>query len=416
MRIKTCFLAAAISLAVLVPAAQAQKFSIIHQFDHANGAYPLAPLIADAAGNLYGTTFYGGNSNYYGTVYKLSPTGKETAFVSFDQSNGAGPDFGNLLPDGQGNLYGTSLVGGDLTCQSPPGAGCGTVFKIDRSGKQTVLYAFTQQDGQNPFAGLVRDDSGNLLGTTTTGPGLSQNGTVFEVNPATGQQTIVYAFGDLPDGQYPEAGLIADGQGNFYGTTAFGGAAGGNCFNSGCGTVFELSSNGQGGFSESVLYSFVGGTDGSDPHGLIRDAAGNLYGTTYIGGNFLCYNGAGCGTVFKLSPNGGGSWTETILYRFAGFPGSDGANPWGGLARDASGNLYGTTLWGGGSTACPISGCGTVYRLDPAGHETVLHSFSVTDGAYPYAGLLLNQESKAIYGTAATGGGPGQGIVFKITP
>jgi len=393
--------------------ANAQTFKIIHQFDHADGAYAQGSLTFVASGTLIGMT--GGATANDGTIFKLTATGQETVLHSFSGEDGAYPYLGSLIEDAAGNFYGTTWYGGDLSCEG--GEGCGTVFKVDSTGNETVLHTFeAQNDGQFPFSTLVLDSSGNLYGTTSSGFGYGPNGLVFAVNSVTGVENVIYQFNGAPDGSYPEAGMVMDTSGNLYGTTAFGGSGAG-CGSAGCGTVFELSPSG-GGWKEAILYSFQGGSDGELPEALIRDSAGNLYGATNVGGGTSCYNGAGCGTVFKLIPNSNGSWTEAVLYRFTGFPGNDGAYPYGQLVEDGAGNLYGTTDLGGGSSACQgviPNGCGTVFRIDPTGRETILHRFGLIDGAYPYAGLVVDSATSTLYGITASGGGPGQGVVFTIS-
>jgi uncharacterized repeat protein (TIGR03803 family) len=359
--------------------AQAQTFTVLYAFTGgADGASPWAGLIRDGAGNLYGTTPYGGASGY-GTVFMLNKSGKETVLYSFAYSDGAWP-YAGLIRDAAGNLYGVATGGG--------GSGYGTAFKVAKTGKETTLYTFSGADGATPFAGLVQDAAGNLYGTTSTG-GASSVGTAFKL-AKTGKETVLHSFtGTGGDGSYPEAGLVRDANGNLYGTTVSGGA-------SVYGTVFELNKTGK----ETVLYSFSGGTDGGYPlYGyLVRDAAGNLYGTTELCGAW------GVGTVFKLDKTG----KETVLYSFT--EGADGGYPLAGLVRDAKGNLYGTTESGGASDY------GTVFKVDSTGKETVLHSFNgSTDGGSPYAGLLRDAKGN-FYGTTSTGGASGYGTVFKLTP
>ncbi|HSZ74946.1 MAG TPA: choice-of-anchor tandem repeat GloVer-containing protein, partial [Rhizomicrobium sp.] len=222
---------------------------------------------------------------------------------------------------------------------------------------------------------------------------------------------IIYMFKGGNDGAAPEAGLIADSAGNLYGTTMEGGGA--ECSGYGCGTVFRLSPDN----TETVLYAFRGGSDGALPMAdLVRDAAGNLYGTTYEGGGNGCQQGLGCGTVFKLAPDG----TETILYSFKG-GGSDGAYPEAGVVQDSVGNLYGTTVSGG--LICVYNqNCGTVFKIAPDGTETVLHFFrgesnGKLDGAFPEADLIIDKTGN-LYGTTTEGGlgAPGgAGTVFRVT-
>jgi uncharacterized repeat protein (TIGR03803 family) len=229
----------------------------------------------------------------------LEMNGKETVLYTFTGGTDGGGPQADLIRDKEGNLYGTTAYGGDPSC-SP--YGCGTVFKVDTSGHETVLYSFTATngDGANPKAGLIRDAAGNLYGTTTdggtagcTGNGFTGCGTVFKLD-INNKESILYSFtGTGGDGGNPHAGLILDAAGNLYGTTSYGGFPG-------AGTVFMLDPSGK----ETVLYSFTGRLDGGGPYGLVRDAAGNLYGTTIGGGNPKCGggHGAGCGVVFKITP------------------------------------------------------------------------------------------------------------------
>jgi uncharacterized repeat protein (TIGR03803 family) len=370
-----------------------------------DGAYPLAPLVRDTAGNFYGTTSSGGSYGL-GTVFNLDMAGKETVLYSFAGTpDGAYPTAG-LVRDAVGNLYGTTEAGGNPGCNfRSRNVGCGTVFEVDTSGRETVLYTFTGgSDGGNPAAGLTLDRAENLYGTTVGG-GTGNSGygwgTVFKLN-TSGNETVLYTFGGSPDGGTPYAGLISDANGNFYGTTSMGGANPGcGQASSGCGSVFKLDTTG----SESVLYSFVGGTEGANPSaGLIRDAAGNLYGTTIGGG------ASDFGAVFKLNKLG----KETVLYSFKGMP--DGAYPAASLIRDNAGNLYGTTLEGG-TGACSGYGCGTVFKIDTSGKETVLYVFCAlsgcTDGDTPTAGMVLDSAGN-FYGTTLYGGSYYKGTVFKL--
>ena len=315
-------------------------------------------------------------------------------------ADGVNPDAG-LIRDSGGNLYGTTFYGGSAH-QCTSGPGCGTVFKVDKTGKETVLHRFLgSPDGADPEARLVQDPSGDLYGTTLFGGTSGNLGTVFKVDP-TGRETVMHSFGSGGDGFGPLAGLVIDASGNLYGTTSAGGA-----FN--FGTVFRVGPTGD----ETVLYSFAGGTDGAIPTaGLVIDSVGNLYGTAFYGGSDAkCSNtGAGCGTVFRVDRNG----IETVLYRFTG--GDDGGNPSGGLVRDAEGNLYGTTEYA--NTLCQ---CGTVFKLDTSGVETVLYSFKGgTDGASP-RGTLVMDPAGNLYGTTPSGGdiscAPyGCGTVFMVKP
>jgi uncharacterized repeat protein (TIGR03803 family) len=386
-------LSAALAFAViLVPSivvtqlAQAQTFTIFHAFRCSpnDGQSPSAGFVRDAAGNFYSTTALGGTNNE-GTVYKLSKTGKKTVLYSFSGSDGARPA-APVVRDAAGNLYGTTQQGG-------ASGFAGTVFSLDKTGKETVLYSFTgEADGFFPDGGLVRDDAGNLYGTTLGG-GTYFEGNVFKVD-TTGKESVLYSFTGLSDGGIPFSGVIRDNTGSLYGTTQIGG-------NYGAGTVFTLDTAGK----ETVLYSFAGGVDGASPAAaLLRDPAGNFYSTTISGGT------SGLGTVFKLDKTG----KETVLYSFAG--GTDGAYPYeAGLVRDATGNLYGTTYYGAG-TGCGGSGCGTVFEVDPSGKETVLYRFTGgTDGSAPLVGLYRDKAG-TLYGTTTSGGAYNCGTVFKLIP
>jgi uncharacterized repeat protein (TIGR03803 family) len=231
-------------------------------------------------------------------------------------------------------------------------------------------------------------------------------------------ETVLYSFKGGSDGAGPNSALAADSSGNLYGTTSFGGNN--NCFGSGCGIVYELSPSANGEWTEKILYTFTGGADGSVPGGVILDSAGNLYGTTYGGGNPNCDNGGigPCGTVFELSPNANGTWTETVLHAFTGNP--DGANPEGGLVMDPSGNLYGTTIFGGNGAP---QGFGAVFEVSPTKSgwtESVIYNFSgYPDGADPTGSLIFDSAGN-LYGTTSAGGVSstflGFGTVFKLAP
>jgi uncharacterized repeat protein (TIGR03803 family) len=312
-------------------------------------------------------------------------------------SDGAYPNT-PLTFDRVGNLYGATYSGGTGTACS---GGCGTLFELipSTSGlKERVLYsfpAFTSTTGP-----LVLDAKGNVFGTTPQGGNSSCNcGEVYQVaRSGNGRtQSIIYSFlGGTSDGEYPEFGLVQDTAGNLYGSTQIGGLNNG-------GIVFELTPNGDGTWTESVIHAFGNSQDGSNPYGpLAIDTSGNLYGTTGNGGLY------GPGIVFKLTPSGG-SWTETILYNFTmdfgSYPQPEG------VALDGAGNLYGATIFGG------EYGVGTLYSLTPTvgyWHRTVLHTFTgANDGAYPYGGLTIGPTG-LLYGTAASGGLYGFGTVYKL--
>ena len=334
-----------------------------------------------------------------GSGHSQSNPGTYEVLHAFNLTDGAFPEAG-LLRDTAGNLYGTAGAGGDsaATCTFPY---CGVVFKIDPSGNETILHSFGGNvDGAIPLAGLIEDAAGNLYGTTRSGGPLGA-GTVFKIDPA-GNFTILHAFGGSPDGGSPWSGLVLDSDGNLYGTTRGGGA-----ISPAGGTIFKIDPNGH----ESVLYSFSGGADGRLPNELIRDSAGNLFGTTFGGGLQTCTNindanGQSCGVVFKLDPNG----VFNVLYSFHSDQQGDGARSLARLLLDAQGNLYGTTEYGG-QPACSVDipgtvpplvvpiGCGTIFKLDPTGTYTRLHTFStLIDGWFPLAGLVAD-ESGNLYGT-----------------
>jgi uncharacterized repeat protein (TIGR03803 family) len=378
---------------VVTQSASAQTFTVLYTFTGgADGGNPLAGLVHDAAGNLYGTTSSGGSSlwcpNGCGTVFKIDTTGKETVLHSFAGSkDGAYPYYGALFRDGAGNLHGTTYEGG--------ASGNGTVFRVTPTGKEAVLAFTGGTNGGFPYGGLIADTAGNLYGTTSArGSGCPPYGcgTVFKVDKM-GNETVLYSFTGMPDGANPQAGLVRDAAGNLYGTTIAGGSS--PCSyneSTGCGTVFKVDTTGK----DTVLHSFAS-VDGAFPTGgLVRDAAGNLYGTTQSGGT------SQGGTVFKVDTGG----RLTTLYNFTS--GADGGFPYSGLVRDPAGNLYGTTLLGG-------FGLGTVYKVDTTGRETVLYNFTDgPDGALPYGGLVRDSAGN-LYGT--TGGFfPNFGSVFKIAP
>lgn len=382
---------------IAVPSAQAQTFSILYSFTSESDGDRPDSLVQDSKGNFYGTTLYGGTSGN-GTIFKIDPAGRKTTLYSFkNQPDGSEPI--GIIRDSSGNLYGTTLYGG-VGC--PGGAGCGTVFKLNASGKETVLHRFAHHgDGSFPQAGLVMDSAGKLYGTTTFGGILTCGGsgwgcgTVFKLDPS-GNETVLYRFKNGTDGGSPN-GLTLDAEGNLYGT-AQGGA-------NHDGTIFEIDASGK----FTVLHTFYG-TDGCIPFAsLTLDASGNLYGTAGNCGQF------GFGTVFKLDPSG----DVTVLYNFTG--GSDGAYPSGTLVLDQAGNLYGTTGFGGDLTshcgeAGNTPGCGVVFKIDTAGQYSVLHTFDGNDGQWAYYGVIRDAEGN-LYGTTAEGGTKTCycGVVYKVT-
>ena len=399
----------ALLLAAVPPRSHAQTFSVLYTFTGGtDGGTPNTSLARDKAGNLYGTTQLGGDAACYplgggcGVVFKLDPSGRETVLFAFTAVNGSyGPDGvfpSGLALDPAGNLYGTAFFGGDLNCTDFPGFGCGTVFKIDSSGKFTLLHQFTAgTDGSNPAAFLIRDSKGNLYGTTQYGGQGADVGTVFKVD-SKDKESVLYSFQSGTDGGTPVTGLVRDSAGNLYGATLYGGDM--SCTSLGCGTIFKVDSSGK----HTVLYKYHGGKNGRGSSDLFRDTSGNLYGTTYIGGNTACASPDGCGTVFELTSAN----KYSVRYTFANY--NDGINPCCGVIRDSAGNLYGNTSYGG------TFNNGTVFKLDSKGKKTVLYTFTGgADGGVPSARLIMDSAGN-LYGTTYQGGAFGAGTVFKITP
>jgi uncharacterized repeat protein (TIGR03803 family) len=319
---------------------------------------------------------------------------------SFKGSPDGALPYAALFRDGQGNLYGTTTMGGTGPCFNGSVHGCGTVFKVDTNAVETILHSFQGgDDGQNPYGPVVVDLAGNIYGATVSG-GLYGAGIVFKLDPA-GNLTVLHNFAGAPDGANPYGGLILDAVGNLYGVTNLGGSSA--CVNAGgCGTVFKIDSLGV----ETVLYRFRSGTDGQNPYGnLWRDATGNLFGTTYRGGTG-CGSGGGCGTVFRIDSHG----NETVLYSFRG--GADGSGPEAGVVGDNLGNLYGTTAIGGFDN-CP-GGCGTVFKIDTSGDESILYRFTgKRDGYLPNVALIRDSNGN-LFGTTPRGG-LGAGNVYSVT-
>jgi len=373
--------------------------SVLYSFGNpsSDGQTPQAGLIEGSEGILYGTTWYGGTNNE-GTVFKVTPSGIETVLYSFGTSgsDGTGP-WAGLIHARDGNFYGTTNAGG--------ANGNGTVFKITPAGVESVLYSFeanTIYDGNNFNAALVEGNDGNFYGTRNDGGGYYDGGIVFKITP-DGVETALHAFVGAPDGAYPQAALIQANDGNFYGTTPFGGIP-----YDYAGVVFNITPAGV----ETVLYSFygcpdfqdcgvMGSEDGAFPKAaLLQGRNGNFYGTTSSGGaNFE-------GAVFQVSPAG----VETVLYSFGTNGSTDGADPVAALIEGSDGNFYGTTSAGG------VNNSGTVFKITPAGVETVLYSFGTggsTDGAKPCAAMIQASDGN-FFGTTTTGGAYGAGTIFKL--
>jgi uncharacterized repeat protein (TIGR03803 family) len=389
--------------------ARAQNFIVLHTFANTpDGAYPVAPVLRDAAGTLYGTTFFGGTESA-GTVFKVDKDDTETVLFSFSgtegQPSGAFPS-GNLVTDEDGNLYGTALEGS---------GGSGVVYKLTPSGKETILHNFEggigTTDPKVPESGLLLDKVGNLYGTTICG-GASKScytGTVFKL-AKNGKLTVLHSFTGGSDGGAPMASLIMDEVGNLYGTTFVGGDL--ECTlqgEKGCGVVFKLDRFGK----ETVLHAFTGKDDGAFPLGggvaLVADADGNFYGAAGYAGAFGGQCGIyGCGTVFKLDKTG----KFTVLHAFSK-DGTEGETPNGALVLDPAGNLYGTTQTGGAA-----GNYGTVFEVSRTGKLTVLYSLNGgSEGATPFAGLIRDSQGN-LYGTAyqAFLRFERVGTVFKVTP
>jgi uncharacterized repeat protein (TIGR03803 family) len=397
-----------------------------------DGSQPDGALLSDGAGNFYGTTSGGGlkscglSTPLCGAVFKVSlgtnGTLIETVLYKFQGGTDGAAPAGTLIFDHAGNLYGTNTSGGDP--QVCNGQGCGTVFKLSPNSNgtwtETILYRFLgSTDAAQPALGVVMDSAGNLYGAAGGGCIEECNGTIFELAPnsnGTWTESILYTFQGGTDGGFPTA-LVLDGAGNFFGTTFSGGVATSPCS---CGTVFELSPSASGGWQKTVLYTFNDGLDGGFPSSSVTfDSAGNLYGETFDGGSFACPQ-SGCGVVYRLTPESSG-WKFGVVYTFNGVNGSRGSQPSGGLTMDSAGNLYGTTF-GGGNLACNNgNGCGTVFKLSRQSGNSFTFSkvfqFSGTSGASPNTNVIVDPSGN-LYGTTFTGGNPNCncGVVFAITP
>jgi len=407
-----------LTVVLLVTTGWAATEKVLHNFGSSgtDGMFPTSGLIRDAAGNLYGTTQNGG-SHYSldgdcfpgcGTVFELMPREgggwTERVLHNFGSGmDGVNPN-GALIFDAAGNLYGTTTNGGTEQL--------GTVFKLTPNGSggwtEKILHNFKWdfKDGSRPIAGLIFDAAGNLYGTTQFGGhyGYWDGGIVFEITPNESggwTEKVLHSFGGGRDGVNPSSGLMFDGAGNLYGTTQYGGTYR-------MGIVFEMTPNDNGSWSEKRLHDFGPAGLGPQPFaGLIFDAAGNLYGVTSSGGGY------DCGTVFGMTPNGSGGWTEKILHNFHLYP-MDGCVLYGGLVFDAAGNLYGTAYRGGYNYR------GTVFELTPRDGggwtERNVHYFGYgMDGVGPYGNVIFDAAGN-LYGTTAEGGAYNRGTVFEITP
>jgi len=390
---------------VLAQSAQAQTYQVIYYFGGGqDGSTPTTGVTMDPRGNLYGTTY-----DIFGTVYEMRYVNSAWIFSTLTDlgfQKGSFP-LGGVIKGPDGSLYGTTSGGGG-SCS------CGVVFNLKpppnasafvlAGWKESVLYDFTgASDGDSPgYGNLVFDKAGNLYGTTSAGGAYGQ-GVVFELTPSNGgwTESVIYSFTGFTDGGAPQSGVIFDSAGNLYGTTSAGGQYSD-------GTVYELTPSGSG-WTETVLHSFQSATEGSEPYaGLTFDASGNLYGTAYSGGL-----GGFDGSVFELSPSNGG-WTFSVPHLFD-FSKGEGAAPLAGVTMDASGNLWGTTLGGG------YYDDGTVYKLTYSNGYWVystVYSFG-NAGNSPFGGVTFDAKGNA-YGTAIAGGkgacNGGCGVVWEITP
>ena len=394
---------------LLVTSAGAQTFTVLHNFTNGrDGGNPIAGLVLDRAGNLYGTASTGGNAGF-GSVYELKHAGEGwilTTLYNFAGGTDGQYPLARVVFGPDGTLYGTTEFGGINNCYP----GCGIVFNLRPPAtachsalcgwNESVLYRFTGgQDGANPeFAEVTFDGGGNIYSTASQS--IYGFGVVYELSRGSGgwTQTVLHTFDDFPKGILPSHGVIFDATGNLYGTTYYGGTSGGY------GVAFQLTHSGSD-WTESVLHSFSGGADGGEVYaGLVLDATGNLYGATSSGGS------NGSGTVFQLSSSSG-CWSMDVLADFLGSGNTVGANA--SLTMDRSGNLYGTTVSAG------QLGFGNVFKLSPSQGGwtyTSLHDFTGgDDGGAPYGSVVLDANGN-LYGTASQGGTDNHGVVWEITP
>jgi uncharacterized repeat protein (TIGR03803 family) len=379
--------------------------NVIFSFEEDEGEYADTDLETDNAGNIYGTTVLGGDFGG-GTVFQLTPTPNgwvHTVLYSFTGGADGGEPYKGVTLDREGNLYGTAVTGGSGSCEG----GCGVTYKLTKSGGtwiQTIIHAFSGgDDGSGPGARVTVDQSGNVYGMTPTG-GAYGLGTIYKIQKGpSGAWTlkVIHAFTGGADGGSGSAGRMILRNGRLYGAATTGGTYG-------SGVVFELMSRGAGRWDFRTLYSFRSQPDGSFPYGaLLFNSSGHIYGTTYYGG------ANNIGAVYELSPRPVGEWDENVLYSFQ--EGSDGNSPISNLVFGGPGNLnlYGTTSEGG-------LGSGTIFKLSPVGGgqwtETVVHLFQgPPDGAFAYNGLVVDR-LRNFYGATVHGGDNDDGSVYKFTP
>ncbi len=390
-----------LSVILLLPGGAwgASTENVLYTFEGNNDCGAYGSLILDPTGNLYGTTY--GDHGLTGEVYELARNGsgwtKTTLYTFAGGSDGLNPVTG-LVRDQAGNLYGTTPIGG--------GPNSGVVYELSPSGSgwtETVLYSFSGgNDGATPYSSVILDQAGNLYGATSQG-GAGGNGVVFKLTRGSSgwTESVLYAFTGGDDGSFPQGNLLFDPAGNLYGTTTQGGVGG-------WGTAFKLTPS-PGGWTETTLHGFTNGNDGSQSQaGLIRNRSGVLYGTASSGGN------GSAGVVFQLRPyptiqsSTRAGWMETPIYSFTG--GSDGDGPDSGLVFDQAGNLDGAAGVGG-------SGWGVVYQLTPGSSgwtESVLYAFTGgADGRFPESTVTVDSTGN-LYGTTVAGGA-GCGVVYQIT-
>jgi uncharacterized repeat protein (TIGR03803 family) len=385
-------------IALSLATAAATTTDVIFSFEEDNGEYADTDLETDSAGNIYGTTVLGGEHGG-GTVFQLSPTPSgwvQTVLYSFTGGADGGEPYKGVTIDSRGNLYGTAVTGGSGGCEG----GCGVVYKLTNSGgtwRQRVIHAFTGgDDGSGPGARVTVDRNGNIYGMTPTG-GTYGLGTIYKIHRTDFQ--VIHSFTGGADGSSGSAGRMLLRNGRLYGAATTGGTYG-------SGVVFELTPTAVGEWDFRTLYSFRGQPDGSFPYGaLLQAASGKFYGTTYYGGQ------NGIGAVYELTPRPTGEWGARAIYSFQN--GNDGNSPISNLVSDAAGNLYGTTSEGG-------LGSGTIFKLSPVGGghwtESVVHSFEgPPDGGFSYNGMVVDPFGN-FYGATVHGGTADDGCVYKFTP
>src|SRR5580765_3968137 len=394
--------AATAVFALSLATAAAETTNIIFSFGEGEGEYADTDLETDGAGNIYGTTVLGGDSGG-GTVFQLRPTANgwaHTVLYSFTGGADGGEPYKGVTLDRHGNLYGTAVTGGSGGCEG----GCGVVYKLTNSGgtwRQRVIHAFTGgDDGSGPGARVTVDGNGDVYGMTPTS-GTYGLGTIYRLHPHAGSWTfqVIHTFTGGVDGSSGSAGRMLLRNGELYGAATTGGTYG-------SGVVFQLTPTAVGEWDFRTLYSFHGQPDGSFPYGaLLRGPSGKIYGTTYYGGE------NGIGAVYELSPRQVGEWDGRVIYSFQN--GSDGNSPISNLVRDLHGNLYGTTSEGG-------LGSGTIFKLKPIGGgqwtESVVHTFvGPADGGFSYNGMVVDRFGN-FYGATVHGGTDDDGCVYKFTP